>query len=312
MNFDKLDLSDTETELIYTGNTLYSGTAIKDNWIYFINNNKIKRVNVNNNNIYISYDVIDLNISIIQPKLRIYDDILFILDRASKKIITYNFITNDLNIVCDIDSSITPTDIAIYSDYIYMSTLSNGILRSNINNNNCQFNSFYPLYGAAINAPQYLLIEPRTLLFIGSNLFIGDTEAYKISKIDVLDNNSPPDRIHIGLSLGPIGLTYDNEKQTLYFTELENSIAKIELNQSVLSIEDVFSKNLQIYPNPVHDFLTIKNLKSAVYYKIFDTTSRTIQSDNISNMGVIDFSNFSSGIYWLKINDVNIYKIIKK
>lgn len=88
------------------------------------------------------------------------------------------------------------------------------------------------------------------------------------------------------------------------------------LDNTVFLSSDSFvsKKNVQIFPNPVQNNLTISTLNSN--YKsieILDLTGKvlTVKNENTSN---IDFSGFESGIYFVKINwiDTSInYKIIK-
>lgn len=78
--------------------------------------------------------------------------------------------------------------------------------------------------------------------------------------------------------------------------------------------ETAFSNNVNIYPNPVTDFIYIKNLKSSnASHKILDASGRLIFNGNIKSEK-IDVSSLSKGNYLLQLitneNTIN-FKFIK-
>ena len=86
-------------------------------------------------------------------------------------------------------------------------------------------------------------------------------------------------------------------------------------NSVVLGSESFISKkDIQLYPNPVQNTLTISTLHNDYQsVEILDMTGKvlTVKNENISN---IDFSGFESGVYFVKINWIDTslnYKIIK-
>ncbi|NEV93048.1 T9SS type A sorting domain-containing protein [Psychroflexus sp. YR1-1] len=92
---------------------------------------------------------------------------------------------------------------------------------------------------------------------------------------------------------------------------------------STLSIEDQFSSNINVYPNPViNDYLTIQfsegiqNTKTEV--EIFSINGVLLKKETYENTGKtlkLTNLNFSSGVYILKIkqgNITNTFKIVKK
>ncbi|CAM4446469.1 T9SS type A sorting domain-containing protein [Flavobacterium terrigena] len=87
------------------------------------------------------------------------------------------------------------------------------------------------------------------------------------------------------------------------------------LDNTVLGSESFVSKkDVQIYPNPVQNSLTISTLNSDYQsVEILDITGKVlaIKNENTSNL---DFSEFESGIYFVKINWIDTsmnFKIIK-
>ncbi len=79
--------------------------------------------------------------------------------------------------------------------------------------------------------------------------------------------------------------------------------------QSSLSISSFVNDKIKVYPNPISSILNIENLEENSQIEILNNVGQIIYSENKS-IKSIDFSSFSSGIYFLKINN-NIYKIIK-
>ncbi len=87
------------------------------------------------------------------------------------------------------------------------------------------------------------------------------------------------------------------------------------LDNTVLGPENFVSeKNVQLYPNPVQNNLTITTSNSDYQsVEILDMTGKVLVVKN-ENTSDLDFSKFESGIYFVKINWIDTYmnyKIIK-
>ena len=94
--------------------------------------------------------------------------------------------------------------------------------------------------------------------------------------------------------------------------DANNSFAnsKTDCRQNVLSVDDFLSKSLKIYPNPVKNILTIK-LSNQVEFNNVTITNIGGKTILKSNSKSINISQFSKGIYFLKIA-TNKGEIIKK
>ncbi|MHB0753806.1 T9SS type A sorting domain-containing protein [Polaribacter sp. M15] len=81
-----------------------------------------------------------------------------------------------------------------------------------------------------------------------------------------------------------------------------------------LSIKNNTSDVLQIYPNPVHNFLNVKALKPNSKTTIFDIKGKEIFQQKTTTENVkINFQGFAKGIYFIKINQkdkITVKKII--
>ena len=100
-------------------------------------------------------------------------------------------------------------------------------------------------------------------------------------------------------------------------TALDNNLASSWIASNTLALpENEIGSQIDIYPNPTSDLITITSKIEMSKIEIFDLEGRIIQSiEEKSKMNSIDLSQYSKGIYFLKIAENNksvIRKIIKK
>lgn len=131
--------------------------------------------------------------------------------------------------------------------------------------------------------------------------------------------------------LGP----YNNNAPKSYIITNQGSNKKLVItssnghqavyNNSNLSVNnnELESKKISVFPNPITDILTIKGKYGASKVMIFDSQSKLILTKIIENKSAqenieINVSNLISGVYTLVINDIKsnktqaTFKIIKK
>ncbi|WP_395049206.1 CotH kinase family protein [Flavobacterium sp.] len=105
----------------------------------------------------------------------------------------------------------------------------------------------------------------------------------------------------------------------LLSTALDNNLASSWIASSIISLSATSfdeTSTIDIYPNPVTHFLNINTTKPMSGIKIFDVSGKLIydlkqKSSNINT----DWSNYSSGVYFISIYDENGFvtkKIIKE
>ncbi len=85
-------------------------------------------------------------------------------------------------------------------------------------------------------------------------------------------------------------------------------------NDCALGIGDSEINNMQLYPNPVHSILNIQSQESIKSSLLYDISGKLIFSTE-ENIDQIDFSNYSNGIYFLKLSSEKgtvIQKIVKQ
>ena len=80
----------------------------------------------------------------------------------------------------------------------------------------------------------------------------------------------------------------------------------------VSSIEEIFSKDLTVYPNPTSNTLLISTKLKILSINIFDVSGKTVST--YSNKRIIDISNLKDGTYFLRVttDKGTIYKKIIK
>ncbi|MDO5969196.1 T9SS type A sorting domain-containing protein, partial [Flavivirga aquimarina] len=98
----------------------------------------------------------------------------------------------------------------------------------------------------------------------------------------------------------------------LYIAEISgNRISK--LNLGTLSInENIEVSNIKLYPNPSPDFIQISGLPRTENYTIYNILGTKISSGIISNNEKIDIKKSPNGLYFLKFENGNTFKFIKK
>jgi hypothetical protein len=75
---------------------------------------------------------------------------------------------------------------------------------------------------------------------------------------------------------------------------------------------DVEKNKVKIYPNPSSDIITVSGLLKDENYKIFNILGSEIYSEILSNNEKINIQNLTNGLYFLKFENGNIVKFIKK
>jgi len=83
------------------------------------------------------------------------------------------------------------------------------------------------------------------------------------------------------------------------------------MTSSVLSIDDVSNNSLNIYPNPASDFINLPSSLIGESYIIYDVLGKQV-NEGVINSTVLQLSNISNGVYYLKVPSYKTVKFIKK
>ncbi|WP_445713373.1 T9SS type A sorting domain-containing protein [Flavobacterium sp.] len=91
-------------------------------------------------------------------------------------------------------------------------------------------------------------------------------------------------------------------------------IIRPNFQDSTLSIqENQFGNNIiTIYPNPSSEFITISGINKKENYSIYNVLGAKINSGAVSNKEKLNIQNITNGIYFLKFNNGNTIKFLKK
>ncbi|RXP52251.1 T9SS C-terminal target domain-containing protein [Lutibacter sp. HS1-25] len=88
----------------------------------------------------------------------------------------------------------------------------------------------------------------------------------------------------------------------------------LHLINSTLGITNNIETNTQLnlYPNPSSEYVNISGLKKNENYTIWNTIGTEVKNGNISNQEKITIQNLTNGVYFLKFENGNSLKFIKK
>ncbi|MCH9660621.1 MAG: immune inhibitor A, partial [Bacteroidetes bacterium] len=93
-----------------------------------------------------------------------------------------------------------------------------------------------------------------------------------------------------------------------YFDDLQVNIAE----EGTLAIEDNTNSAFSIFPNPVEDILSITTPLENYSVEIFNLQGQLVRKEENNNGSkIIDYSNFASGVYVLKLSSKNTSQTFK-
>lgn len=82
--------------------------------------------------------------------------------------------------------------------------------------------------------------------------------------------------------------------------------------EQTMSISDKFVKNLNFYPNPVKNELTISSLFKVDSYQIYNVLgSLVLEGKGTGNITQVDMSRMNSGLYFVKVTSNNLQTTLK-
>ena len=157
----------------------------------------------------------------------------------------------------------------------------------------------YP-YQATMTAPHASSISPRYSPYDHTSIIQIDITNLTPLISDLVTNIN-----------NPTGLFLDGND--LYISVYgDNKIVKF--SSTILRTEEYSSgsQKLKIFPNPSTEFIQVSNLTTNKNYKIYSVLGTEIKSGNISNNDIIDIKNLTNETYFLKLENGNSIKFLKK
>jgi hypothetical protein len=114
-------------------------------------------------------------------------------------------------------------------------------------------------------------------------------------------------------------IEFNNPITTLSVTVLSggvNSQIALTLGATVNTLStdgfEINEKNIKLFPNPTSDYIQISGLTKTENYSVYNVIGLEISKGTISINEKIDVKNYSNGLYFLKFQNGNIIKFIKK
>ncbi|WP_234108993.1 T9SS type A sorting domain-containing protein [Chryseobacterium sp. R2A-55] len=99
----------------------------------------------------------------------------------------------------------------------------------------------------------------------------------------------------------------------LVLTDVENG-NQIYFLTHILASSDSVKNKAFVYPNPVSDLLRIENLEKNSSISMMDSTGKSIYRSFVKDKNAIQISleYFPAGVYFIRVNNENPIKILKK
>lgn len=100
---------------------------------------------------------------------------------------------------------------------------------------------------------------------------------------------------------------------TIIVSDIERGLFMVRM-QSSLANQEVEKSKVAMAPNPVNSILTITGNEAIKTIQIYDVSGKNIYSTNSNNdlTVTIDVSNFQKGLYFVKVNDLQVQKLLVK
>lgn len=80
---------------------------------------------------------------------------------------------------------------------------------------------------------------------------------------------------------------------------------------STLSLPELSSKNIKLYPNPATDTIQLKGLNENVNYEVYSILGNPVLKGQVGEFDTINISKLQTGVYMIKIEDTTL-KFIKR
>lgn len=140
------------------------------------------------------------------------------------------------------------------------------------------------------------------IAYTGSNSWIATSGTTTIpTGADVTLDANP---MHNGYVLMDAG--FETQPNATFLALVQTDCFPLSINNNVLASE------ISVYPNPIHDVVNIKANSKIVEASILDIHGKTLINNKPNSVNTLfDISNYSTGIYLLKITTTEGIKTIK-
>ena len=119
-----------------------------------------------------------------------------------------------------------------------------------------------------------------------------------------LDNQFNDQTFSIPVNFNVSSVEFNQSKQIV---EANSTVVK---DASIMGTEDLTKKSLLIFPNPVHQKLSVSGLQKEEIFQIYSIDGKLLKTGNLAPEQSIDLSKLAKGVYILKIGGKDL-KFIK-
>lgn len=173
--------------------------------------------------------------------------------------------------------------------------------------------------GETGNDPDYFLLTMKAykndvvfdslLFYLADYRFEDNSQDYIIKDWTKIDLSSfsdivPMDSLEFSLSSTDVGMFGMNTPAFFCIDQITGA-------EAIVSTEEQYASELEIFPNPAQDFIFLKNEEgSNLDYQIYSSLGRLISTGTTNNNGV-NISALTSGNYFLKVNSKGKEEVVK-
>ncbi|WNM18708.1 choice-of-anchor B family protein [Flavobacterium capsici] len=95
-------------------------------------------------------------------------------------------------------------------------------------------------------------------------------------------------------------------------SDIERGLFVLRLQSPLLNNQQIAKNKVALAPNPANDLLTITSEVEMNTIQVFDTLGKTIYTTNLNNTltATLDVSQFQKGLYFVKVNDLQVQKLM--
>lgn len=106
----------------------------------------------------------------------------------------------------------------------------------------------------------------------------------------------------------PNGMPWNADAELL----MDRIIAWAAFDPGLGTNEPTAAQKIEVYPNPSADFIQVSGLTNTEDYKIYNVTGQQIGNGTMTGNEKINIQNLNNGMYFLKFNNAETFKFVKK
>ncbi|MFK7748878.1 MAG: T9SS type A sorting domain-containing protein [Kordia sp.] len=296
---DLLDTSSTATTEYIQPVNFPTFIAFNGNDLYIpllgTTDNKVVKIDVTDPNAVLT----DVVTNITTPMgLAFRNNELYISLRQEAKVIKVDVTQNNptpVDVVTLIPGGLV-NGIAFRGDELYI-THGNSISKVNVTDS------------TPVLAPVLILEDGIAFIaFHGDFMYFTQSSINTVARVDITQSIFTIDNFLV-LEDDPWGLLVDGND--LYIAQqFGGSVVRFDLT-TLLSVNEASARKFTYYPNPTKDYLHIAGLENNTPFTLTDQHGKEIIKGRVNASDKIDLSAVANGIYFLRLNNYEIKKIVK-